>query len=251
MKVISFFSIKGGVGKSVSSMAFAQILHDDYGKRILLVDIDKQANTSKTFGCYTPDGFTSADLLTAKSLIADKAIRHSDYGIDVIPANFELIRANKEVLLDTLHPQQLRFKRQLAPLKNRYDFCIIDYPIDDNMAVINALVVTDEVLIPIKMDRYALDGMEYVIETIEGIKEFNPNIQLKGCFATMYVRSNLYKEGMNALETSLGLKFLKTPIRQTVKVGESTFEKPFIRYSPTSSAAEDYRKLVSEYLGLE
>ena len=226
MKVLSFFSIKGGVGKSVSSMAFAQILHDDYGKRILLVDIDKQANTSKTFGCYTPDGFTSADLLTAKSLIADN-------------------------LLDTLHPQQLRFKRQLAPLKNRYDFCIIDYPIDDNMAVINALVVTDEVLIPIKMDRYALDGMEYVIETIEGIKEFNPNIQLKGCFATMYVRSNLYKEGMSALETSLGLKFLKTPIRQTVKVGESTFEKPFIRYSPTSSAAEDYRKLVAEYLSLE
>ena len=119
------------------------------------------------------------------------------------------------------------------------------------MAVINALVVTDEVLIPIKMDRYALDGMEYVIETIEGIKAFNPNIQLKGCFATMYVRSNLYKEGMSALETSLGLKFLKTPIRQTVKVGESTFEKPFIRYSPTSSAAEDYRKLVAEYLSLE
>ncbi|MEE0872279.1 MAG: hypothetical protein UIH27_02265 [Ruminococcus sp.] len=85
----------------------------------------------------------------------------------------------------------------------------------------------------------------------EGIKEFNPNIQLKGCFATMYVRSNLYKEGMSALETSLGLKFLKTPIRQTVKVGESTFEKPFIRYSPTSSAAEDYRKLVAEYLSLE
>lgn len=119
MKVISFFSIKGGVGKSVSSMAFAQILHDDYRKRVLLIDIDKQANTSKTFGCYTAEGLTSADLLTAKTPIADKVIRHSDYGIDVIPANFELIRANKEVLLDTLHPQQLRFKRQLAPLKDR------------------------------------------------------------------------------------------------------------------------------------
>ena len=91
MKVLSFFSIKGGVAKSVSSMAFAQILHDDYGKRILLVDIDKQANTSKTFGCYTPDGFTSADLLTAKSLIADKAIRHSDYGIRVA---FKMISYN-------------------------------------------------------------------------------------------------------------------------------------------------------------
>ena len=149
----------------------------------------------------------------------------------MIPANFELIRANKEVLLDTLHPQQLRFKRQLEPIRDKYDYCIIDYPIDDNMAVVNALVVTDDVLVPIKMDRYALDGMEYVIDTIENIEGFNPNIQLRGCFATMYVRSN--------------------PIRQTVKVGESTFEKPLMSYAPNCSAAEDYKKLVAEYLSLE
>lgn len=251
MKVLSFFGIKGGIAKSVSSLAFAQILHDDYSKRVLLIDIDKQASSSKTLGCYTPNGLTSADLLTAKDVIIEKVIRHSEYGINVIPANFELIRANKEVLLDTLHPQQLRLKRQLEPIRDKYDYCIIDYPIDDNMAVINALVVTDDVLVPIKMDRYALDGMEYVIDTIENIQGFNPNIQLKGCFATMYVRSNLYKEGMNALSDLLGLKFLKTPIRQTVKVGESTFEKPLMSYAPNCSAAEDYKKLVAEYLSLE
>ena len=111
--------------------------------------------------------------------------------------------------------------------------------------------MTDNVLVPIKMDRYALDGMEYVIDTIEIIKGFNPNIQVKGCFATMYVRSNLYKEGVNALSDSLGLKFLKTPIRQTVKVGESTFEKPLMSFAPNCSAAEDYKKLVAEYLSLE
>ena len=216
MKVLSFFGIKGGIAKTVSSLAFAQILHNDYSMRVLLIDIDKQASSSKTLGCYTPDGLTSADLLTAKDVIIEKVIRHSEYGIDVIPANFELIRANKEVLLDTLHPQQLRFKRQLEAIRDKYDYFIIDYPIDDNMAVVNAL-----------------------------------NIQLRGCFATMYVRSNLYKEGMNALSDSLGLKFLKTPIRQTVKVGESTFEKPLMSYAPNCSAAEDYKKLVAEYLSLE
>ena len=132
MKVLSFFNIKGGVGKSVSSIAFANILHDGYGKRVLLIDIDKQANASKTLGCYTAEGLTSADLLTAKDVIIEKVIRHSEYAIDVIPANFELIRANKEVLLDTLHPQQMRFKRQLEPIRDKYDYCIIDYPIDDN-----------------------------------------------------------------------------------------------------------------------
>lgn len=251
MKVISFFNIKGGVAKTTSSLAFAQILHDDYGKKVLLLDIDKQANASKALGVYSYDGLTSADLLTATDLIAEKAIRHSVYGIDVIPASFDLIKANRMVLLDTMNPQQFRFKRQLAPISDKYDYCIIDYPIEDNMAVINALVVTDDVLIPIKMDRYGMDGMEYVIQNIEGAKVFNPNIQLRGCFVTMYVRANLYKEGMKALEQELASKYLKTPIRQGVKVGESTFSAPLMTYAPKSKPAEDYRHLVAEYLALD
>ena len=149
---------------------------------MLVFDIDKQANSTKTLGCYDADGLSSADLLVSKKNIVRDVIKHSEYGIDVIPANYNLIKANKDVLYDALRPQQTRFKAQLEEVQNEYDYCIIDNSIEDKMAVVNGLVITDDVLVPIKFDRYGLDGMEYALETIESVKVFNPNIQLKGCY---------------------------------------------------------------------
>lgn len=251
MKVIAFYNIKGGVGKTVSSLAFAQILHNDYKKKVLLIDIDKQANATKSLGCYNPNGLSSADLLTSKEVIVNDVICHSEYGIDVIPANYNLVSANREVQGDVKRPQQIRFKKQLASIQDKYDYCIIDFPIDDTFAAINALVVTDDILIPIKFEQYALDGMEYVINDLEELKMFNDRIQVKGCFLTMYVKSNLHQQGAEYLNNALGLKFLKTHIRQTVKVGESSFNKPLMSYAPKSNAALDYKNLVAEYLALE
>ena len=130
MKTISFYNIKGGVAKTTSTLAFAQILHNDYGKRVLVFDIDKQANSTKTLGCYDADGLSSADLLVSKKNIVRDVIKHSEYGIDVIPANYNLIKANKDVLYDALRPQQTRFKAQLEEVQNDYDYCIIDHSID-------------------------------------------------------------------------------------------------------------------------
>lgn len=252
MKTIAFYNIKGGVGKSTSAMAFAQILHEDYGKRVLFIDIDKQANSTKSFGCYDPAGLSSADLLTARENIVEKVIMHTAYGIDLIPANFRLVDANREVASDVKRPQQTRFKRQLAPIQERYDYCVIDFPIDDTFAAINALVVTDDILIPIKFDRYALDGMEYVINDVEEIKDFNDKLNVKGCFITMAMENtNLYKQGSELLDNELGLKFLKQPIRQSVKVSESSFKCPLFFYNPALAVVEDYRNLVAEYLALD
>ena len=111
MKTISFYNIKGGVAKTTSTLAFAQILHNDYGKRVLVFDIDKQANSTKTLGCYDADGLSSADLLVSKKNIVRDVIKHSEYGIDVIPANYNLIKANKDVLYDALRPQQTQIGR--------------------------------------------------------------------------------------------------------------------------------------------
>lgn len=252
MKTIAFYNIKGGVGKSTSAMAFAQILHEEYGKRVLFIDIDKQANSTKSFGCYDSAGLSSADLLTAKENIVEKVIKKTAYGIDLIPANFRLVDANREVASDVKRPQQTRFKRQLAPIQERYDYCVIDFPIDDTFAAINALVVTDDILIPIKFDQYALDGMEYVINDVEEIKDFNDKLSVKGCFITMAMQNtNLYKEGSKLLDNSLGLMFLKQPIRQSVTVAQSSFNCPLFFYKPASAVVEDYKKLVAEYLALD
>ncbi len=251
MKTIAFYNIKGGVGKTTSALAFAQILHDDYHKRVLFIDIDKQSNSSRALGVYEPDGLSTADLLTAKDVIVDKVIKHSVYGIDVIPASYHLVRANREVQSDVKRPQQMRFKKQLASVQDKYDYCIIDFPPDDNYAAINALVVTDDILIPIRFDRYALDGMEYVVNDLEDLRMFNDKLTLKGCFLTMYINSNLYSHGEEWLKNTFGFKFLNTHIRQTVKVGESSFDKPLTLYSPNSTAAQDYKSLVAEYLAMD
>lgn len=248
MKTIAFLNIKGGVGKTTSTLALAQILAAERGQRVLVIDCDKQANSTKSLGCY--DGrYTTADLLTSREAIAEQAVRHSDTGIDVIGAGWDLMKANQDVLLDVTRPQQYRLKKQLAPLGERYDYCLIDCPPDVNMATINALAITDEVLIPIRVDRYGFDGLEYVCDAVKEMQDFNPGLNLRGCFLTQYQpNTNLSVSGAELLKNNLGLRGMKTVIRMTVKVGESTFYRPLLSYAPHCTAAEDYRALLQEVL---
>ena len=250
MKVISLINIKGGVAKTTSAIAIAQILASDYGKRVLVIDADQQANTTQTLGIENP-AFTTADLLTSRDPIAEKAICPTQYGVDLIGASFALMSANKTVMLDSTRPQQFRFQKQLAPLKDKYDYCIIDCPPDISMSVINALAISDDVLVPIRADRYGFDGLSYVANAIAEMSEWNPSLSLAGSFLTMYQRgTNLSEFSKRALE-SLGVPVMKTVIRASVKVGESTFEKPIMSYAPKCTVADDYRALVAEYLNKE
>lgn len=248
MKTIAFLNIKGGVGKTTSTLAFAMLLHNEYGKRVLVLDCDKQGNSTKSLGCYSGQ-YTTADLLTARDNIAAEAVQHSPTGIDVIGASWELMKANQDVLLDATRPQQYRLKKQLSAIKDNYDYCLIDCPPDINMATINVLAITDDVLIPIRVDKYAFDGLGYVTSAIAEMQDFNPQLTLRGCFLTHYqTNTNLSASGEELLENDLGLIALKTAIRMTVKVGESTFFEPLLAYAPHCTAAEDYRQLLAEYL---
>ncbi len=251
MKTISFLNIKGGVGKTTSTLAFAVMLAAEHHKRVLVIDIDKQANSSKALDCYGGQ-YTTADLLTAKEPIARDAIQHSPYGIDVISAGWDLMKANQDVLLDVTRPQQFRLKKQLENIGSSYDYCIIDCPPDINMATINALAITDDVLIPIRVDKYGFDGLEYVCEAVAELRDFNPALTLRGCFLTQYQpNTNLSVSGAELLHNDLGLCAMNTVIRSTVKVGESTFYKPLLAYKPHCTASEDYRALLNELYGKE
>lgn len=248
MKTIAFLNIKGGVGKTTSTLAFALLLQKEHGKRVLVLDCDKQANSTKSLRCYST-AYTTASLLTAKEQIAEQAIRHSPFEIDVIGASWELMKANQDVLLDVTRPQQYRMKKQLEPIRAAYDYCLIDCPPDINMATINALAITDDVLIPIRVDKYGFDGLEYVTSAVEEMQDFNSRLKLRGCFLTQYQPgTNLSVSGAELLQNELGLTGMKTAIRMTVKVGESTFYKPLMSYAPHCTAAEDYRLLLDEYL---
>lgn len=249
MKTISFINLKGGVAKTISAFNMAHILSQVYGKRVLLIDNDKQGNTSKMFGYHDYDLKTIADVLTEKNLDITEAIIPTDYeNLHVIPANMNLLRANREILMD-MSRQQTRLKRAIKPILEEYDYCIIDNAPDINMSVINALVVTDDVIVPIKVDKYAFDGLEILLEQIEEVREFNENIKFAGCLITMFQNNTVNVQGEAWLKSQSQYPTYETFIRRTTKVDETTFTgESLIKYAPKCTAARDYISFVAEYL---
>lgn len=249
MKTISIINLKGGVAKTISAINIAYTLVKVHGKKVLLIDNDKQGNTSKFFDLHDYREKSLADLLTDRDCNIHSVIKSTAYeGLDIIPANMNLLQANKEILLDVARPQQTRLRKALSQLNDEYDYCIIDNAPDINMTVINALVATDDVLVPIKVDKFAFDGLEQLLDQIANVQEFNENIVFKGCFITMYQRNGVNAQGSEYLASSTNYPLFHTVIRKTVKVDETTFVgKPLLDYKK-STAGQDYEKLVKEYL---
>lgn len=250
MKTISVINLKGGVAKTISSVNIAHILSSVHGKRTLLIDNDKQGNTSKMFGIYSNDIKTIANIITERNLNIEEAIVKTQYeNLDIIPSNMNLLKANLEVIMDQSRPQQTRLRKALNSIHDKYDYCIIDNAPDINISTINALVVSDDVIVPIKVDKFAFDGLEQLTEQIEDAREFNPNIKFAECFLTMYQRNNVNVQGDDWLKNETSYPIFNTFIRKTTKIDETTFTgKPILEYAPKCSAAKDYIALVNEYL---
>lgn len=250
MKTISIINLKGGVGKTISAINIAYVLAAEHGARVLLIDNDKQGNTSKFFNVHSYDEPSIADVLTVKGFPIERVIKHTTYsGLDVIPANMTLLRADKEILLDTSRVQQTRLMKALQAVVDAYDYCVIDNAPDLNMSVINALAASQDVLIPVKVDKFAFDGLEQIAEQIEEVRDWNAKIKIAGCFITMYQQNNVNALGETFLNKQTQFHIFRTKIRKTVKVDESTFKgKPLQIYSKNCTAAHDYVALVDEYL---
>lgn len=248
MKKLSVVNIKGGVAKTTSAINIAAILADK-GNRVLVVDVDAQSNLTMAFKAYDIDNLSVSDVLLNKSINIFDVIKNTEYkNIDILPSNISLAFTEKKILLDVTRSQQNRLKRELELVSDKYDYCIIDCPPSLNMITINALVASDEVIVPIKIDKFALDGLEYLLESIDEIKdEFNPNLQFKGCFITMDTLTNVNKEIKKALKNILKDKMFDTSIRQNISVVEASFEQePVVSYKKNSNASKDYKNLVEE-----
>ena len=249
MKTISIINLKGGVAKTLTADSMAHVLATLHNKRVLLVDNDKQGNTSKAFGVHSYDDKSISDVLTARRLDPREVIKKTRFeNIDVMPANMTLIRANMEVLMDSTRPQQTRLRSALNTIaaENFYDFCIIDNAPDINISTINALVASDDVIIPIKIDKYAFDGLEELKEQIEDTRDdLNPRLRLAGCLITCFIRADAEKQGEAWLRSRPEYPVFDTRIRYSDKVTESTFsEIPIVEYSRRSGTAMDYDTII-------
>lgn len=250
MKTISIMNLKGGVGKTVSACNIAYILAAVYDKRVLVVDNDKQGNTSRFFHCHNYDKFSIADVLILQKIDMQKVIQNTEYeNLNLIQANTMLMKANVEIINDASRPKETRLQNALELVADNYDYCIIDNAPEINMATINALVTSDEVLIPLTVDKFAIDGLDEIYNQIESAKEFNENLCVRGCFVTQWRNNHVNRQYEEWLNEQDKFKVFNTHIRRTEKITESTFaEQPIVLFSRRSAAAIDYLKLVAEYL---
>lgn len=252
MQTISIISLKGGVAKTTTAINMAYTLAEVHNKKVLLIDNDKQGNASKAFNLYdAEDKNTIARVMLERNLDISEIIKKTSYkNIDIITANMNLLEANLRTIVDTGRQQQTRFKKAIEAAGAEYDYCIIDNAPDINMSIINALVMSNAVIVPVIIDEYSFDGLNILLEQIAQIQEdFNDGLFFAGCLITQYQNNDVNNQGIELLSSRKVPLFGQKIRRTEKKVSESTFAKmPLVEYSVRCGAAQDYKKFVLEYL---
>ncbi len=255
MRVISLLNLKGGVGKTTTAVNMAILLARYYGQRILIVDNDIQANATRYFNLHSYDKNTIESVYREKVVDMEKVICRSPirgpqkYTLDIVPCNMNMDAALLDLMMDKEQEQISKLKNALSQVEDRYDFCIIDNPPGIGMNVLNALACTNDIIVPVKIDKYSLDGMEELADVAGEMAEFNPHMESMRCLVTMFYKSPEMIGGDMVLRKS-AYDVFDTRIRYSRKVDSGSFEKGcgLCSYSPRSAASIDYKVFVKEYI---
>ena len=242
---VCIINLKGGVGKSVTAINLADCFARR-GRRVLVIDLDKQANTTKYYNRLDYHVADVGDVLTGKASVTMAMRGTEEKNVLLLPANMSLLTANREIMLDTLNPQQRRLRDALEEVEGLFDVVLMDCPPDLDMGAINALCAADWVLIPVDCDEWAADGLEIVMDQIESIRRYyNPGLQMLGVLITKYRTTNYARRVVENIAKECPV--MQTGIRFTVKVAEATAShQPLHLYAPGSTAAQDYEELCNE-----
>ncbi|AIF52022.1 ParA family protein [Pelosinus sp. UFO1] len=249
METTSIVNNKGGVGKTTTAVNLSHILSQYFNKKVLLIDLDPQGNATK-FLEMQHHNVTIANVLTERIDIRN-AIYHTEYeNLDIITANKELKDAFEIITKDdNIIGKNMILKNALSQVQNEYDFCFIDNSPYLTIGTDNALVASDEVIVPLNIDIYGFWGLNQLTDLIQTARETNPSLFFRGCLVTKYVKDETSEEYREGLKNQDNYPVFATHIRDTKKMRESTFSKePIAEYSRRSSAAVDYMKLAEEYL---
>lgn len=243
---IAIINLKGGVGKSVTACNLSEELANRC-RSVLVVDLDKQGNTSKFFGVLDYESPSVAEVMLGESGIEAAIVKGVDgLGVHLLPCDMRMLKANRTILMDN-GPRQFHLRDALECVAGDYDYCIMDCPPDLDMGSINALCAADWVIIPVDCDKWACDGMQEIVEQIEQVQAYyNPCLKIMGALMTKYRRTRYAEDIIQQLCAS-GISVLDTVIRYTVKVSEAArASEPLLEYAPDCTAAVDYRALTEE-----
>lgn len=244
MKTISILNMKGGVGKTTTAINLAVGL-GNAGHRVLLVDFDPQANSSDILLNHSEDTYKHIDEILEDQEVAVMPTQYSNVGI--IPSRLELALMERKILLST-KAQHSRLYKALKPIREEFDYIIIDCPPILNLLTVNALNASDEVLIPIKIDVAAEKGFAITLENLKEIAEsYDLDIDYKVLF-TMVNRNNADKQRIDHINKLCNEKVIHTQIRYQAKPITLAGYKQTAVINSISKVAMDYKDLVDELL---
>ncbi|NIZ18874.1 ParA family protein [Entomospira culicis] len=248
--VIVFANQKGGVGKTTSAVNIGASLAEK-DQKVLLIDFDPQGNLSSSVGLFNNEK-TIYSALAGQFSINEVIHAIPEFKLDVIPATIDLSAASLE--LADQEKREYFLKELLDPIKERYDFILIDCPPSLDLLTINGIVASDAIIIPVQCEFFAAQGfLTLLFNTISRIKQrLNPKLHILGVIFTMYdSRTRLAQEVIEMVVEKVGdpSLFFKTVIPRNVKLAEApSHSQPVTQYASASSGAERYRNLAQEVL---
>jgi chromosome partitioning protein len=244
--VIAFANQKGGVAKTTSTLNLA-VAFAEAGYRVLVIDMDPQGNLTMSQG-FNPDQIERSmfDVLVHR-LPIEQVIHPAE--VDLAVSSIDL--AGAELALSSMIGRERALEKALHPIRDRYDFILVDTPPSLGLLTINALVAANAVIVPVQCEYLSLRGLVQLENTLSMIREnLNPEVGIQGILPTMYDGRTLHaREAIEILQENFGELVFKTRIKKTIRYAEAPVKgSSVLKYDPTGTAAEAYRELAKEVL---
>lgn len=243
-KVFSFSQHKGGVGKTTTTASLGAALALK-GKKVLTIDLDAQQNLTYSLLGDEPEKSVYDSLSTGEPLY----IVTVSENLDIVPASIDLARA--EIDLSTRMARERILKNLLEPVKDNYDYILIDCPPSLGVVTTNALVAADKLIIPMTAEVLPLKGLKMLDDVVKEVKRFvNPDLEIGGVVLTRFDRrKTLNIEILNSLYNAYNERVFDTKIRENIALAETAMTgKSIFDYAPKSNGAKDYKALADEFI---